>query len=75
MNGLFTWLLIGLAVYFLFFRRGGMGCCGGHENHDHGSGNHSNPEVRRQNPDQIIDLDKNQYKVITEDAKHPGMTA
>jgi hypothetical protein len=27
-------IIVGLFVYLMFFRRGGMGCCGGHIGHD-----------------------------------------
>lgn len=27
-------IIVGLFVYLMFFRKGGMGCCGGHLGHD-----------------------------------------
>ncbi len=27
-------IIVGLFVYLMFFRKGGMGCCGGHIGHD-----------------------------------------
>lgn len=70
MNSLFTILLIGGLLYFVF-RKGGMGCCGGHGDHgDHDSSDAKNKTGpidhsvlhREQSP--IIDLKEADYAVI-----------
>lgn len=53
MFGSFIWLILGVLVLLLIFRRGGMGgmgCCGGHHghqangpSHQHSNEGHSNP--------------------------------
>ena len=66
MGGLFTWLIIGVVLYLLFSKRGGMmGCCGGH---DHHSRRHPTPPAPRggrspESHEEIIDLNKDDYSV------------
>ena len=68
LGGIFSWLIIGLVIYFIFFRRGGMmGCCGGHNHNPSGYNHHADhhsqhsPESR----EEIIDLNKEDYHVST----------
>lgn len=68
MGGLFLWLIFGLVVYLLFFRRNGVaGCCGGHVDHSHrypGRDTDASPGASRgHNDDDIIDLTKDDYRV------------
>lgn len=58
-------ILVGLFVYLMFSRKGGMGCCGGHAGHDSESpqdkpkGNHSNEPFGS-----VIDLKEEDYTVL-----------
>lgn len=78
MNGLITILLIGLVVYMLFSKKGGMGCCGGH--HDHapgGQGRQDDKGPDRANTalgadDRVFDLKKEDYKVVSSDTHQVG---
>ena len=75
MNGVFTWLIIGVVVYLLFFRRGGMGmggCCGGHDTHghDHNHDSQDKPVSAEPHTDEIIDLRKDQYTEVTKTAQN-----
>ena len=67
MNDLFTLLLIGAVVYFMF-RKGGMGCCGGHGGHDSAnSGNghsHTGHSAPHQEQSQTIDLNESDYSIL-----------
>lgn len=78
MQDLFPLLILALLVYFLFFRKGGMGmgCCGGHGGHGgHGrepdKGKHFDafPEGKKED---VIDLREDQYTVLSveEDQQH-----
>ena len=64
MQNLIPLIVIGLFVYLMFFRRGGMGCCGSHGPHDSGrsrrvnSGGSSNDHL-----DNVIDLSEDDYAV------------
>lgn len=68
LGGIFSWLIIGLVIYLMFSRKGGMmGCCGGH---NHNSSEHTNraghsdthsPETH----EDIIDLKKEDDRVRT----------
>lgn len=68
LGGIFSWLIIGLVIYFMFFRKGGMmGCCCGH---DHNSSEHNNPtdhhsKYSPESHEDIIDLNKEDYHVRT----------
>ena len=65
-----------LVVYLVFFRKGGMGCCGNHGSHSgHGNepdkGSRSNVLYADIKED-VIDLREDQYTVVTvEEGKHP----
>ena len=64
MQNLIPLILVGFFMY-LIFKKGGVGCCGGHsadnsEDHDNKHSNNSNPNLTGQ----IIDLHENEYVVI-----------
>jgi len=67
MDNLFTFIIMGLFVYLIFFRKGGMGCCGGHTGHgDHGEGHTRGDGLSGRGPNQdpqkeVIELRKDQY--------------
>jgi hypothetical protein len=64
MQNLIPLVLLVLFVYLIFFRKGGMGCCGGHGTHESerpqelGSGKPSNDHMEN-----VIDLNEDQYSV------------
>ena len=66
MGGIFSWLIIGVLLYFMFSKRGGMmGCCGGHDHHSQQHPDHSKTHTGRspQSREEIIDLKKEDYSV------------
>ena len=77
MGGLFTWLIVGVVIYLLLSRRGGMmGCCGGHDHHpqdhsrdprpgDHHPAGSSQEDRWAGGREDIIDLKKEDYHVST----------
>ncbi len=75
MDNLFTLILIG-AVLFFMFRKGGFGCCGSHGHGNHGG--HDLKDFRAMHSDhaeshgrqpEIIDLSKDDYQIISSDEK------
>lgn len=83
MQNIIPLILGAFVVYFLFFRKGGMGmgCCGSHgrqSSHDrHGGHGHELDQDRHFNElsedgkEDVIDLWKDQYTVLTvEEDKH-----
>jgi hypothetical protein len=58
-------VIIGVFLYLLLFRRGGMGCCGAHGSQD-SHPNHDTPSdkppLNRQ--DDVIDLQEGDYTVL-----------
>ena len=73
MNGLGTLLILGIVMYFLFSRKGAVGCCGGHSQHGsrHREPHRPMPQDFSQNRrnEDIIDLKPEDYKVISERPK------
>ena len=65
MQNLLPLILIGLIVYLMFSKKGGMGCCGGHDAHgpkrpqDMNSG-----DLPRNHMEKVIDLRKDEYTVL-----------
>lgn len=86
MQNIIPLILGAFVVYFLFFRKGGMGmgCCGSHGSHGrqsshdrHGGHGHELDQDRHYNElsedgkEDVIDLWKDQYTVLTvEEDKH-----
>ena len=75
MNNLLTLLFIG-GILYLMFRKGGMGCCGGHGGH----GDHDSSDTKSKNwpidhsalhkeQSTIIELDKADYAVLPLNSK------
>jgi len=67
-GGIFSWLIIGLVIYYLFSRKGGMmGCCGGRNHNPSGHNDHAN-HFSKQSPEpheDTIDLNEEDYQVRT----------
>jgi hypothetical protein len=73
MDNLFVFMIMGLFLYLIFFRKGGMGgmgCCGGHSDHsNHGEGHTKSDGPSGKSPTQapqeeVIDLRKDQYAIL-----------
>jgi hypothetical protein len=80
MDNLFVFIIMGLFLYLIFFRTGGMGgmgCCGGHSGHgDHGEGHTKMDEPSDKNQSQVpqkevIDLRKDQYAILNPSDEKP----
>lgn len=68
MGGLFIWLILGVVLYLMLSRRGGMmGCCGGHNHHPQERTQDRRPHEDRSagSQENIIDLKKEDYHVTT----------
>jgi hypothetical protein len=68
LGGIFTWLIIGLIIYFMVSGRGGMmGCCGGHHHDRSGHNDPANPHGKHspESDEDTIDLNKEDYHVRT----------
>jgi len=66
MGGIFSWLIIGVLLYFMFSKRGGMmGCCGGHDHHssEHPDRSKAHAGHSPESHEEIIDLKKEDYSV------------
>ncbi len=68
MQNLLPLILIGFFIYLIFFRKGGMGCCGGHGSHEpkrHQDGHsHSGDLSRDDRMEQVIVLSKDEYTIL-----------
>ena len=66
MNSFITLIIVGWVIYFLFSKKGSIGCCGGH-------GGHHNPpqanppvddELSNNRKESTIDLGRDDYEVV-----------
>lgn len=68
LGGIFSWLIFGLVIYLLFFRRGGMmGCCGSHNHNAPDQTCHTGHDNRYwgSSEEEIIDLKEEDKHVKT----------
>ncbi len=75
MRSLIPFFFIALFVYLIFFRKGGMGCCGGHMEPEPKRNDNLNRNLEKsidKNLEHVIDLREDEYTVIaSEDKKLP----
>jgi hypothetical protein len=67
MQSLVPFFFIALFVYLMFFRKGGMGCCGGHREPEPGQNDNRNRNLDKSihnHHEQVIDLRKDEYILI-----------
>jgi hypothetical protein len=65
MQNLIPVILIALFVYLIFFRKGGMGCCGGHSTHE--KQRHQDEHSEKASYDRVenvIELRADEYTVL-----------
>jgi hypothetical protein len=65
MQNLIPVILIALFVYLIFFRKGGMGCCGGHSTHE--TQRHQDEHSEKssyERVENVIDLREDEYTVL-----------
>jgi hypothetical protein len=64
MQNLLPLILIGIFVYLIFTRKGGMGCCGSHGSNEpkRHQDEHSHPgDLPQDRMEKVIDLRKDEY--------------
>jgi hypothetical protein len=64
MGNVFPLIIFGVFLYLAFFKKGGMGCCGGRSDRntkDFSAGKGSNPESRGE----VITLREDQYTILS----------
>ncbi len=64
MQSLIPLFFIAFLIYLIFFRKGGMGCCGSHANHK----GDRQQKIDSESPSykteaDVIDLEKDEYKI------------
>jgi hypothetical protein len=68
MQNLLPLILIGFFVYLIFFRKGGMGCCGSHGSHEpkrHQDGHSDSGNLFQDDRmEKVIDLNKDEYTIL-----------
>jgi hypothetical protein len=66
MQNLFPFIIIAVVAYLIFFRKGGMGCCGGHSNHRSTQHQDVHPEKSSNDKvEKVIDLGADEYKIMS----------
>ncbi len=73
MQNAISLIFIGLVVYLMFSRKGGMGCCGGHGVHKPEQNQNVNMgKSSHGDSGDVIDLRKNEYTILpTKDDERP----
>lgn len=75
MENLIPLLVLGVFMYLVFFRRGGMSCCGSHGTHNSGRDQQTDSEDKLYHARQedVIDLREGEgYRILTpRDNKRP----
>lgn len=73
MQNLISLIFVGLFVYLMFSRKGGMGCCGGHWGHKSEQDQKVNMgKSSHGDGGDVIDLRKDEYTILpTKDDKRP----
>jgi hypothetical protein len=65
MQNVISFIFFGLVVYLMFIRKGGMGCCGGHEVHKPESNQNVNMgKSPHGDGGDVIDLRKDEYTIL-----------
>ena len=65
MQNLISLILVGLFVYLIFSRKGGMGCCGSHGGHKSEQNQKVNMErSSHRDVGDVIDLHKDEYTIL-----------
>ena len=65
MQSIIPLILIGLFVYLMFSRKGGMGCCGGHGGHDSDQNRKVNTgSLSHEDMGNVIDLREDEYTLL-----------
>jgi hypothetical protein len=69
MDNLFVFIIMGVFLYLIFFRKGGsgMGCCGGHTRGDGPSGKSPSQAPQKE----VIELRKDQYAILSPSDEKP----
>jgi hypothetical protein len=73
MQNLISLIFVGLFVYLMFSRKGGMGCCGGHGGHKSEQNQKANMgNSSHKDGGDVIDLRKDEYTILpTKDDERP----
>ena len=69
MRSLIPFFFIALFVYLIFFRKGGMGCCGGHMEPEPRRNDNVNRNLEKSihnSHEHVIDLREDEYTVISQ---------
>lgn len=64
MQNLLPLIIIVAVVYFLFLRKGGMGCCGGHTTHESGGTREVHAGRATGQKDDVVDLREDEYTIL-----------
>ncbi len=72
MQNVISLIFVGLVVYLMFSRKGGMGCCGGHGGHEPEQDQKVNMGKSHEDIGDVIDLRKDEYTILpTKDDERP----
>jgi hypothetical protein len=75
MQNLIALIFVGLVVYLMFSRKGGMGCCGGHEDRQSDQNHKEKMYVpSHEDAGEVIDLKEDEYSILSTKSMNPSET-
>ena len=72
MQNVISLIFIGLVVYLMFSRKGGMGCCGGHENRQSAQNQKKMDKPFHGDTREVIDLQEDEYSILSTKIDEPS---
>ena len=73
MQNVISLIFIGLVVYLMFSRKGGMGCCGGHGNRQSSQNQNEKMDIpSHRDAGEVIDLQEDEYSILSTKVDEPS---
>ncbi len=72
MQNVISLIFVGLVVYLMFSRKGGMGCCGGHGGHQSDQNQKEKMDIPSHgDAGEVIDLQEDEYSILSTKVDEP----
>lgn len=73
MQNLISFIFVGLVVYLLFSRKGGIGCCSGHGDRQSDQNQKEKMDIPSHgDAGEVIDLRKDEYSILSTKVDEPS---
>ncbi len=73
MQNVISLIFVGLVVYLMFSRKGGMGCCGGHGDRQSDQNQKEKMDIlSHRDAGEVIDLQEDEYSILSTKVDEPS---